>query len=1236
MAIEAGSAYVTLIPSLRGFSARMRSGVNPAALAAGTAAGLAFSSRFSRDAGKSADKELPKELRKAGQAGGLAAGEAAGQSFGARFKERFSTQIKIAASLAGVAATAYAKSAITAASDAEQNMGAVESVFKAKTKTIIDASKRAATEVGLAGNEYRELATLLGTGIKNKGITDFTEKAQGLVKVGADLSSMYGGSTKEAVEAIGSALRGETDPIERYGISMNEAALKAAALSKGLITVSKDSGAIKVAAEKASIAQRQYAMAVQKHGKESIQAQKAQLGLTKANQAFAAVSKGKVDSLSMEQKAQAAIALIYDQSADALGTWNREQDTYAHKMQVFKASMADYKELLGAQLLPAASAFAGVMAEKVMPVLTDVTSLLFTGDTTGGLTKIFGPETAATISSSIAVIRGYMIDFQTALADFDWGNSWESLKTIVVPAIGALGDAFKRVDIEATTASFSDGMRLLTPFANMAGAALGFLADHAEDIAKWVPVMLAGAAAMRLFSKTFGPDAVPGIILRTALTIAQVVANYKLAKSMDAVADAQRKQTGTDTASLLSKAKQAAATAVQTIKNGAHAASVKLQSLFTKNHTREVATNTAATNGNALAQGRAKLAAIASTVATKAMTVAQKALNVVLRMNPIGLVITAIGLLVGALIYLYKNNETVRKAIDKAWASLREAGSRLAKWIGEKVGDMGRNWDSFKKRLVTICAAIVIGPFKGLIDGAQGVWSFFGSMKDGVIELFNKMGRKLQEITSWIGKHVIDPLVNAWNTVAKFTGQTAIKWAGIGFASGGWTGPGAKYKPAGVVHADEYVLRKEATNKLRDRIGLKGLDHMNRTGELPDSERPGPMMGGRTSPIRGKAPADQGVWRQMITWLRQNVPGARVTSAYRRTMTATGKVSNHARGLALDIVGSGRTSLMEIFEKIRAAHGARSIELIHSQAGGRQLYRGKPHNYSGVTRANHFDHVHWSVPSLTGVAPFTGSLDSGGGGGAPAWWGLVSKLFDGARGAVDKVSGLFGNNDYVKMVSALAKKPVDAVESWLMSKFGGGTLPDAAAAPGSGAVVDQVKAAAAKHGWGDGAQWDAIKWIVGKESSWNPNAKNPKSTAYGLFQFLNGTWGSTGIGKTSNPGLQAEAAMRYFKQRYKSPLGAQQFWKNNGYYADGGLVKPKLYDTGGILHPGLTLVSNQTGKPETVRTHEQEQELRRALSKQGGDTFNINGIKHDSTGEFAEALSYTMTLRDNRRKYRKG
>lgn len=34
-----------------------------------------------------------------------------------------------------------------------------------------------------------------------------------------------------------------------------------------------------------------------------------------------------------------------------------------------------------------------------------------------------------------------------------------------------------------------------------------------------------------------------------------------------------------------------------------------------------------------------------------------------------------------------------------------------------------------------------------------------------------------------------------------------------GFAEGGWTGPGSKYKPAGVVHADEHVMPKRVVNE---------------------------------------------------------------------------------------------------------------------------------------------------------------------------------------------------------------------------------------------------------------------------------------------------------------------------------------------------------------------------------------------------------------------------------------
>src|SRR5690625_6858477 len=50
-----------------------------------------------------------------------------------------------------------------------------------------------------------------------------------------------------------------------------------------------------------------------------------------------------------------------------------------------------------------------------------------------------------------------------------------------------------------------------------------------------------------------------------------------------------------------------------------------------------------------------------------------------------------------------------------------------------------------------------------------------------------------------------------------------------GFATGGYTGPGAKYKPAGIVHADEYVIRKEPQNDLRrNATGL--LDSLKRYG----------------------------------------------------------------------------------------------------------------------------------------------------------------------------------------------------------------------------------------------------------------------------------------------------------------------------------------------------------------------------------------------------------------------
>ncbi|MDZ4397982.1 hypothetical protein [Hydrogenophaga sp.] len=68
-----------------------------------------------------------------------------------------------------------------------------------------------------------------------------------------------------------------------------------------------------------------------------------------------------------------------------------------------------------------------------------------------------------------------------------------------------------------------------------------------------------------------------------------------------------------------------------------------------------------------------------------------------------------------------------------------------------------------------------------------------------------------------------------------------------GFASGGYTGPGGKYQPAGIVHAGEYVLRQEVVKQrgmrsLLDRLNMEGINALGQKGYAN-----GGLVGGGTS-----------------------------------------------------------------------------------------------------------------------------------------------------------------------------------------------------------------------------------------------------------------------------------------------------------------------------------------------------------------------------------------------------
>ena len=83
---------------------------------------------------------------------------------------------------------------------------------------------------------------------------------------------------------------------------------------------------------------------------------------------------------------------------------------------------------------------------------------------------------------------------------------------------------------------------------------------------------------------------------------------------------------------------------------------------------------------------------------------------------------------------------------------------------------------------------------------------------------------------------------------------------------------------------------------------------------------------------------------------------------------------------------------------------------------------------------------------------------------------------------------------------------------------------------------------------GSAQQFSCLENLWGKESGWNPNAQNPSSTAYGIPQFLNSTWASTGIAKTSDGYRQIDAGLIYIDGRYGSPCGAWSHSQATGWY----------------------------------------------------------------------------------------
>ena len=368
-------------------------------------------------------------------------------------------------------------------------------------------------------------------------------------------------------------------------------------------------------------------------------------------------------------------------------------------------------------------------------------------------------------------------------------------------------------------------------------------------------------------------------------------------------------------------------------------------------------------------------------------------------------------------------------------------------------------------------------------------------------------------------------------------------------------------------------------------------------------------------------------------------------------------------------VGAGKGYGNAIFEAVdggpTVVYGHTSAQAVHA---GQRVVGGQLIGRVGNTGHSTAPHLHFGVPGgttagalalLNGAVTAPGGADGGDGGGfhLPGW---LSKIMGGplawAKGLADKAGDAlvdrFGDNPLIKTLGGVAHKLVDGLVDKVKGLVGAATnVIGEAGSVATGSVQKIVQTMAAARGWGDGAEWNALSTIIQRESGWDPNAKNPGSSAAGLFQKMTSLHGPL----ESTVGGQTTWGLNYIKDRYGDPIKALNFWNANGSYADGGIIGSThaasgelggetggvanngtmMYDNGGYLPPGLTSVVNLTGKPEPVFTADQFKNLGRGGDAQAAGWHYEPHFEGSNltAADVAEDLNFAMRANARKGKY---
>lgn len=246
------------------------------------------------------------------------------------------------------------KESVGLASDLAETASKIDVVFGKNADGVTEWAKT--SSAALVSTEKSVLDAVAGFDILlgNKGVNGAQGLAmsKNLTTLAGDLASFFNTDVSQAAGALTSALKGEMDPLEAYGVSLDQAALKKRAFDMGLVKTSVDMDKVKRATAAVAKAQADYNLEAAKNGKDSGAAASA-LGYLEFKQTeLAKALKGTAEELTPQAKAMAAYAEIMDQTAKAQGDLERTQGSAANQLKQFTTNVTELKTTVGTAFTP--------------------------------------------------------------------------------------------------------------------------------------------------------------------------------------------------------------------------------------------------------------------------------------------------------------------------------------------------------------------------------------------------------------------------------------------------------------------------------------------------------------------------------------------------------------------------------------------------------------------------------------------------------------------------------------------------------------------------------------------------------------------------------------------------------------------------------------------------------------------------------------------------------------------